>query len=168
MNSKRHFPRTPADIIAFGLLVLLSSAASACRDGKRTDDPNAGSTPSATSSVALPAPPTSAPVTVTTDDPTDASASAEVDLDVDVDAGIDAGKRKLRRLGSGADASAPEPAAAIAAPKPAASSAVDARGKRVKPMGDELPYGGTGASAAPVLDKKPLVKEDPWGKPAPP
>ena len=164
MNSKRHFSRTPADLIAFGLLVLLSSAASACRDGKRTDDPNAGSTPSATSSVAVPAPPTSAPVTV--DDPKDASASAEVDLDVD--AGIDAGKRKLRRLGFGADASAPEPTAAIAAPKPAASSAVDARGKRVKPMGDELPYGGTGASAAPILDKKPLVKEDPWGKPAPP
>jgi hypothetical protein len=164
VNRKRDLSRPPAEIIALGLLLLLTSAASACREGKRTDDPNASPTSSPTSSVAMPAASTSAPVV--TDDLKDASASAETD--VDVDAGVDGGKRKLRRLGAGADASAPEPTAAVAAPSPATS--VDARaGKRgVKPMGDELPYGGTGASAAPVLDKKPLVKEDPWGKPAPP
>lgn len=157
MNRNRTLLRPPADIIAFGLLSLLCSAAPACRDGKRSDDPNASSA----SIVAVPAPSTP----VATDELMDASASAETD----VDAGVDGGKRKLRRLGSAVDASAPE-LAAVATPAPAASTSADARGGRrgVKPMGDELPYGGAGASAAPVLEKKPLNKEDPWGKPGAP
>lgn len=152
--------RTPAGIIPFVLLVLISSVTSACRDAKRTDDPNPSSAVSSTASVAAPAPPTSAPVA--TDDLKDASASPDIDID------LDAGKRKLRRLGSVADASAPEPTAAVAAPTTPAPADSRAGKRGAKPMGDELPYGGTGASAAPVLEKKPLVKEDPWAKPAPP
>lgn len=170
MKKKRVLSRSPAEMIALGLLLLICPAAPACRDGKGPDNTNATSSPSLSASAAVALPSTSA--TVANEDIQDASASADeaAEVDAGVDAGTDRGKRKLRRLGSGADASAPASSGGVVSQAPPTPTAADApAGKRgFKPMGDELPYGGAGASAAPVLEKKPFIKEDPWGTHLPP
>ena len=75
-----------------------------------------------------------------------------------IDSGI--GRRPKRHL---PDAEAPAPEASVSAAPP--PSAARPRGSS---MTNEQPYGASQSSATPLLGKKPLSPDDPWGnKPKP-
>jgi hypothetical protein len=147
---------------AFAFGALVSQASMGCRDPKREDAPApAGSAAAATAPNVVASASASVAVAV--------AAPPESTKEEVVDAGTDAGKRKLRRLvadapEAGAGAIVTETAQApLQAP---ASPPADPRGAKQpsKPMGDDLPYGGSTGSAAPLLKKAPLPPDDPWGR----
>jgi hypothetical protein len=70
-------------------------------------------------------------------------------------------------LAAGSDAGAADTPTTAVAPTAEASAATGGRRTPPTPMGNDQVYGASAASAAPVLKKKPLPDDDPWGNKGP-
>ncbi len=144
-------------LCSFTLGIVLLAASTACRDVAKNEvsvtdaspTPESGaSTPVDTASIAIPV-----------------ARPPEDEREVG-DGGADGGSlRRKRRLASAADAGGAIEALATP-PAPSAEPATEKpHGKRPPaPMGNEQPYGGSGGSSRPGLQKAPLPNDDPWQK----
>jgi hypothetical protein len=158
MMKRAHVRRSHIDL---ALLLCALAGLTACRDSKN-DAP-----PPADASVSL----VQAPITPPSESASSASALAAArppdeseTVDAPQDAGPDGAVPRRRRLVAARDAGGavePEP------PVAAVASAEPPKKRRPGNMGNEQPYGESAASAAPVLQKKPLPEEDPWKGGAP-
>jgi hypothetical protein len=139
--------------------LLLLMAFAACRD--KDPAPAAGAAPSVASSVAAPSPsPSPSPSS-------SVAVAAPASVPAVEDAGVEKAPGKARRLAAKPAAEAPVEAVVAPPSTPAEAAPAEARKRKKGPdMGNDLPYGATGAqSGAAVLKKAPLPAEDPWVKP---
>jgi hypothetical protein len=137
-------------------LALLSAAASvACKDSKK--DPPASETAASAAPTPVAAPQAASAASA-------APPAPEGELEEVPDSGVDGGTRKRRRL-VGTDAGAGDTLAVATPPTTEPTPTPTSSGKRTPPapMGNDQVYGASAASAAPVLKKKPLPDDDPWG-----
>lgn len=160
----RRFFQPYAVGLVLGSAVL--SMVTACRESKQESKPEPAPTATARGTVetaSQDASPSSVTTTTSDGPPVD---NGHDHLAI-VDAGHDGGRKRRRLAAGGGDASVEPPPAPEPTPAAVGSAVPDENARRKHAtMGDDLPYGssGAGAATAPVLQKKPMGDDDPWAK----